>query len=63
MSPVDKTIAVLDMDGLGRYRVSNFQKSEKCVKFIDGAGEPVNFCGSFDLTEQKDFYKLKSQPW
>jgi hypothetical protein len=61
--PTDHTSAVLQMDGRGWFRVSDYRIDGNCVRFVNGLGEKEVFCGSFGVTEKKDFNKLKGNPY
>jgi len=59
-APVDNAFAVVQMDGLGHYRVLNNYPvvKDKCVSFIDGQGEHLKFCGSFRIIDKRDFHVI-----
>lgn len=60
--PADHTNAVLQMDGRGWFRVSDYRIDGNCVRFVNGLGEKEVFCGAFSVTEKNDFNKLPSNP-
>lgn len=57
LSSWDHSIAIVRMDGLGSYRVSNYYiDSKKCIHLIDGTGKIVDFCGSYEVESLMDYY-------
>ena len=60
--PETPVIATVNMDGIGHYRLTNYQiDSNKCIHFIDFTNQHVKYCGAYEITDYQQLHELELQ--